>query len=185
MREIEIKARVESTAKIIARLEADGIQVSEPVQQRDEVFGLVGVSGDSDNSEPWLRIRTETKADLVRYIYTLKKSITNQLDSIEHETEVEDPDELRKIILHSGFTPYSDVTKTRRKAKMGDVEICIDVVDELGEFVEAEKLTTEDADYEQVVGELRGLLEGLGVTRDSEVTDGYDVMMERLQNKSA
>ncbi len=185
MREIEIKARVESTAKIIARLEADGVSVSEPVQQRDEVFGLLGVSGNSDNSEPWLRIRTETKAGKVKYIYTLKKSITNQLDSIEHETEVEDADELRQIILHSGFTPYSDVTKTRRKAKLGDVEICIDVVDELGEFVEAEKLTTEDADYELVVSELRELLQGLGISKDSEVTDGYDVMMKRFQDEPA
>ena len=185
MREIEIKARVESTASIVARLEADNIQVSEPVQQRDEVFGLSGVAGDSDNSDPWLRIRTETKAGVVKYIYTLKKSITNQLDSIEHETVVEDADELRQIILHSGFTPYSDVTKTRRKAKMGDVEICIDIVDDLGEFVEAEKLTTEDADYEQVAGELRELLKSLGVGEDSEVTDGYDVMMKRLQGEPA
>lgn len=185
MREIEIKARVESTAKIIARLEGDGVKVSEPVRQRDEVFGLLGVSGDSDNSEPWLRIRTETKAGTTRYIYTLKKSITNQLDSIEHETVIDDADELRQIILHSGFTPYSDVTKTRRKAKLGDVEICIDVVDELGEFVEAEKLTTEDVDYEQVAGELRQLLQSLGVSKDSEVTDGYDVMMKRLRGESA
>ncbi len=185
MREIEIKVRVESIAKIIAQLEARGTHVSEPVRQRDEVFGLPDVPGDGDNNEPWLRIREETKGDATRYIYTLKKSITNQLDSIEHETEVEDATELRQIILHSGFVPYSDVTKTRRKAKMGDVEICIDTVDRLGEFVEAEKLTTEDADYEQTVEELWKLLDELNIDRDSEVTDGYDVMMERLQSEAA
>lgn len=185
MREIEIKARVGSTAKFIARLEAEGIPVSEPAQQRDEVFGLIGVAGESDNSEPWLRIRTETKAGVTKYIYTLKKSVTNQLDSIEHETEVENADELRQIILHSGFTPYSDVTKTRRKAKINDVEICIDIVDGLGEFVEAEKLTSEDADYEQVAGELRELLKSLGISEGSEVTDGYDVMMKQLQSGTA
>ena len=65
------------------------------------------------------------------------------------------------------------------------MEICIDVVDELGEFVEAEKLTTEDADYELVVSELRELLQGLGISKDSEVTDGYDVMMKRFQDEPA
>lgn len=181
MREIEVKARIESAAKIIEQLAAANTKVSEPVHQRDEVFGLPGVDGASSNGEPWLRIRTETKNGSQKYLFTLKRSITNQLDSIEHETEINDADELRQIILHSGFTPYSDITKQRRKARIGDIEICIDSVDRLGEFVEAEKLTTEDADYEQVVRELWELLSRFAIERSSEVTDGYDVMMKQKE----
>jgi adenylate cyclase class 2 len=184
MREIEIKARVASIATVVEKLEQAGIVVSEPVRQRDEVFGIPGVAGDSANSEPWLRIRTETKNSNTKYVYTLKKSVTNQLDSIEHETVVEDADELRQIILHSGFVPFSEVTKTRRKAKIGDIEICIDTVEKLGDFVEAEKLTGEDADYEAVAMELWELLEQYGANRSDEVTDGYDTMMEHLNAHS-
>ena len=181
MREIEVKARVKSIEDVIAQLEAHGAKVNDVVHQRDEVFGLPGVAGDDSNSEPWLRIRTETKNNEKTYTFTLKKSITNQLDSIEHETAVVDADELRQIILHSGFVPYSDITKTRRKAKIGDVEICLDSVESLGEFVEAEKMTNEEADYEVVVSELWQTLREIGVDRSSEVTDGYDVMMKRLE----
>lgn len=60
---------------------------------------------------------------------------------------VEDGDELESIILHLGFEPYVKVRKTRRTAHFGDIELCIDEVDGLGTFVEAEKLT----------GRIRGL----------------------------
>lgn len=185
MREIEVKAEVANISDIIRKLENDRQSVSDPITQRDQVFGLPGEAGDSDNHAPWLRIRTETKNDSIKYLFTLKKSITNQLDSIEHETEVNDAVELEQIILYSGFEPYSDLTKTRRKAKIGDIEICIDQVDKLGDFVEAEKLTDDDADYEAVVAELWSLLEGYGVSRTSQVTDGYDVMMKKLEDGRA
>lgn len=186
MREIEVKAKVSSIADIIRRLENDRQFMSDPVTQRDQVFGVSGVDGGSGNHEPWLRIRTETKNEHTKYLFTLKKSVTNQLDSIEHETEVADAVELEQIILHSGFEPYSDLTKMRRKVKVGDIEICIDQVDMLGDFIEAEKLTDDDdADYEAIIAELWALLESYGVSRDDEVTDGYDVMMKRLEDHRA
>lgn len=184
MREIEVKARVANISDIIRKLEDNQQFVSDPITQRDQVFGLPGINGGSDNHAPWLRVRTETKNDSTKYLFTLKKSITNQLDSIEHETEVDDAVELEQIILHSGFEPYSDLTKTRRKVKIDDIEICVDRVERLGDFVEAEKLTDDDADYDAIIVELWSLLEGYGVLRKDEVTDGYDVMMKLLENES-
>ncbi len=177
MREIEVKARIASSEKIIKALQGSGVKVSEPVTQYDEVFGLAGASGEGDNTDPWLRIRTERKNDMETIIYTLKKSVSSQLDSIEHETTVEDADELRQIILHSGFEPYVTVNKTRRKAQIGDIEICIDQIENIGEFVEAEKLTDENADVDAVRDELWQLLETYSVTRSDELSDGYDTMV--------
>lgn len=179
MREIEIKARVESHASLLDELRAREALVSEPVTQHDRVYGVRGVDGDSDNTAPWLRIRREAKAGVTKHYFTLKKSVTNQLDSIEHETEVADDAELESIIAHLDFTLYSDLTKTRQKAKLADIEICLDYIDGLGYFVEAEKLTADDAEYRLVVDELWALLESLGISRDDEVTDGYDVLMNK------
>lgn len=180
MREIEIKARTSDKKAFIAALMERGVEVSEPVMQHDRVFGAPGVDGeDGNNTSPWLRLRTETKLGATKHIFTLKKSVTNQMDSIEHETEVEDEAELEKIIEHMGFVPFSDLTKTRQKAQFGDIELCIDTVEGLGDFVEAEKLTDEDADYEAVVAELWTVLEGCGVSRDEYVTEGYDVLMNK------
>lgn len=184
MREIEIKVRLHDKTDVLKRLSDHGVKLSEPMTQRDQVFGPEGVNGGDENTAPWLRIRSETKGSETRQIFTLKKSVTNQLDSIEHETEVTDEAELTQIIRKLGFVPYMDITKTRQKAKRGDVEICVDTVDGLGDFIEAEKLTDEDADYEAVVAELWQLFAELGLSRDDQVTDGYDVLLRKLQGLS-
>lgn len=182
MREIEIKARVENKEALLKILEGKGIVLSSPITQRDQVFGLPGVDGGDDtNGAPWLRIRTETNDGRTSQIFTLKKSVTNQMDSIEHETEVHDPVELAAIIGHLGFTPYSDLTKTRQKAKLGEIELCIDTVEGLGDFIEAEKLTKDDADYEKVAEELWQVLDDFGIAKTQHVTDGYDVLMRKYQ----
>lgn len=177
MREIEIKATVDSVQSIIDRLTEKNISVTSPVTQRDRVYGQVGVDGASENTAPWLRIRTETKNDQTKHIFTLKRSITNQMDSIEHETEVANEEELENIVTQLSFELYSDLTKTRQKAMMGDIEICLDTVENLGTFIEAEKLTADEVDYDAVIRELWTVFDALGVIRGQEVTDGYDVLM--------
>lgn len=179
MREIEIKAAITSVQSIVDVLQAQNIAVGEPVTQHDRVYGQVGVDGGGDNTAPWLRIRSETKQGMIKHVFTLKRSVTNQLDSIEHETEIADPVELEAIIDQLAFSPYSDLTKTRQKAHMGDIEICIDAVDGLGSFIEVEKLTDDNADYEAVAAELWQVLVRLGVQPEDEVTDGYDVLMNK------
>ncbi len=182
MREIEIKARVADKSALQTLLSEKEIDLSQPVTQRDQVFGLPGVDGGDDtNSVPWLRIRTETKNGKVSQIFTLKKSVTNQMDSIEHETEIHDPVELAAIIGHLGFTPYSDLTKIRQKAKVGQIELCIDSVEGLGDFIEAEKLTEESVEYDTVAAELWEILGSFGIEKSAHVTDGYDVLMRKQQ----
>lgn len=182
MREIEIKARVANRPALLTVLQEKGVELSEPVTQRDQVFGLPNVDGGDDtNGAPWLRIRTETKGEKVSQIFTFKKSVTNQMDSIEHETEIHDPIELAAIIGHLGFAPYSDLTKTRQKTRMGQIELCVDSVEGLGDFIEAEKLTEDDANYDTVAAELWEILGNFGVERSAHVTDGYDVLMRKHQ----
>lgn len=179
MREIEVKARIESTQSIVDALQAQNIAVTSPVTQHDIVYGPKGVDGEGDNTAPWLRVRIETKNDTTTSYFTMKKSITNQMDSIEHETIIDDPEELESIIKHLDFELFSDLTKTRQKAHVGEIEICIDYIEALGAFVEAEKLTADDVNYELVVEELWTILEQFGATRQDEVTDGYDVLMKK------
>jgi len=182
MREIEIKARTANKPALLKALQENEVELSRPVTQRDQVFGLPGVNGGDDtNGAPWLRIRTETRDGKTAQIFTLKKSITNQMDSIEHETEIYDPVELTAIIQHLGFEPYSDLTKTRQKAKLGEIEICVDSVGELGDFIEAEKLTHDDASYDDIAVELWRVLEKFGISRADYITDGYDVLMRKHQ----
>lgn len=183
MREIEIKARCQDIKAVLQRLNERTIPVGETVMQHDQVFGLPGEKGDDINQAPWLRIRTEQKNGVATSVFTLKKTITSQLDSLEHETIVEDATEMKRIIEELGFEPYVTVYKTRRKAHIGDIELCIDEVEGLGVFVEAEKMTDEDADIAVVTKELWNVFERFGISRDDEVTDGYDVLIRKKEER--
>ncbi len=179
MREIEIKARLANKQAVMEALAAAGAVVDNPVSQHDRVYGLPGVVGGAGSGQPWLRIRTEVSGESTISYFTLKKSVTGQLDSIEHETLVDDVKELEKIIELINFVPYSDLTKDRQKARIGNIEICIDRIDELGDFVEAEMLCGDDVELQPILDELWNLLTSLGVNRSDEVHDGYDVLMNK------
>jgi adenylate cyclase class 2 len=175
MREIEIKAKVSDKQALIERITQAGVKLSNPIKQHDVVYGRKDAVDNAPGSH-WLRIRTENDDKI---IFNLKQSHQGGLDSIEHETEVSDAEELASIILRLGFTLYSDLTKTRQKAKYNDIEICVDDVEGLGVFIEAEQLADEDANGELVAKNLWNELEKFGVDRSDEVFDGYDVLMNK------
>ena len=179
MREIEIKARIKDKAALLERLQANGVNLGQPLKQHDVVYGQPGAKG-GEKDVAWLRIRTENDT---KTILTLKKSVTSQLDSIEHETEVVDAQETEKIILALGFELYSDLTKIRQKAFSDNIEYCVDELPGIGVFIELEKITSVDADGAKVVDRLWQMLEDLGISKDDEVLVGYDVL-ERQQRLS-
>ena len=172
MREIEVKARVADSAKLIQKIEAKGIVLGPELEQHDVVYGKPGIKDNATDSV-WLRIRIQNKTES---IFTLKKSVRGHLDSIEHETLVEDPVELEKIIELMGFEKHSDLTKKRRKAKMGTIELCVDSIDGLGDYIEAEMSVEDDADHNQVENELWQALNDLGISKKDEELRGYDVI---------
>ncbi len=179
MREIEIKAKVTNLSKLLDTLASKHISLSKPVKQHDVVYSVPGVKDNAPGSV-WLRLRTENDT---KTILTLKKQHRGGLDSIEYETEVSDGAEMEKIISLLGFELYSDLIKVRRKAKIGDIEICVDDVRDLGLFIEAEKLSDEDTDGQAVQDELWRLLEELEIFRSNEVFEGYDVLHRKRNNK--
>lgn len=185
MREIEIKVRLQDKEGLLAVLAGKGVALGEPVHQRDQVFGLPGESGGDGNTAPWLRVRTETRGqgenETKRALFTFKRSVTGQLDSIERETEVGDPDVMIAIVKELGFVPFSDLSKTRRTGKLNDVEVCIDSVEGLGDFMELERLAGENADPAAITGDLWRIMAELDISRQDEVTDGYDILMKKLR----
>ncbi len=175
MREVEVKARVRDAKKLLKSLEERGIKLGPAVKQHDVVYGAKNAKG-GESDLVWLRIRTENDQ---KHIFTLKKSVVGHLDSIEHETEVSDPVALFEIFKAMGYELYSDITKLRRKAKDGNIELCYDELPSLGAFIEAEKMFDEDVDHEAVVGELWLLLTSLGIDKQDEIHEGYDVLERR------
>lgn len=173
MREIEIKARVGDRAGLLATMKQQGVHLSAPVKQHDVVYSPPGQQ-DYAKDTIWLRIRTENDA---KVIWTLKKDTGRRHDSIEHEVEVSNEAELATMLQLMGMGLYSDLTKTRMKGHVGDIEICVDEVDGLGCFIEVEKIVANDHDYQPVADELWEFLGKCGITKADHETGSYDVLL--------
>lgn len=178
MREIEIKAKLLDKPGVEQRLKKLNIALDEAKTHHDVVFCKPGQK-DYEVGSIWLRIRTENGNKVT---WTLKADTGRKLDSIEHELEVSDGVELEKMLRLMGYALYSDITKTRRKAQHGKIEICLDDVQGLGEFIEVEMLLDDhEANYEDVTEELWALLDDLGIAREDQEFHGYDVQLRKLQ----
>ena len=85
------------------------------------------------------------------------------------------------MLLVLGWKPEVEVKKTRKKAKMGEYELCLDRVENLGDYLEIEKLTEDNVDPVKVVAELYGILEPFGLSKKDEESRGYDTLMWKLK----
>ena len=85
-----------------------------------------------------------------------------------------------EVIHLLGYKQVPTVEKKRIKTMHGDIEIVLDVVENLGEFIEAEKIVhTEDNESRQKTQEeLFVFLGTLGISEGDRVIDGkYDIML--------
>lgn len=175
MREIEVKVRVNDIGEALEKLRVAGITLSGVKEQHDVVYCLPADKANENNPDiNWLRIRTENKSTVY---FTLKRSVSGSLDSIEHETTVASADELEAMLHYMGYVVFSDLVKIRRTGHIGDIELCLDEVSPLGAFIELEKLCDESVDAVQVEEELIRTLDSLDIAYGERMTKGYDELM--------
>jgi adenylate cyclase class 2 len=183
MYEVEVKARLVDRNSVFKKLEALGCKFSHELHQIDEIFTPKEGVFPPPKGVPVLRIRKENDI----YILTLKINQTSRQDCIEHEVKIADKGEMEKIIKLLGFKDDVTVEKRRIKTKYKDMEIVLDSVTELGEFIEAEKITNEADPFarKNIQEELLEFLYTIGVSKGDVVVDGkYDIMLyEKLNNK--
>jgi adenylate cyclase, class 2 len=178
MREIEVKYRVDDPEALLAALKSRGIEVSDPFRQDDQAYAPAGWRfGDSKLGVSFLRLRTVAG----RHYFALKMPAQNAHARLEYETEVADRDAMHNAALHMGYRPTVRITKTRRTARIGDCSLCIDDLEGIGSFIEAERLAPEDADAHAVQTELATLIESLGVPV-TRTTDTYDSLVHAARN---
>lgn len=176
--EIEVKAHLKNAETVKAKLTALGCEFSDPKTQDDMVWvENVGSLNTFLSNDAFLRIRVQ---DGKKIILTAKKpkekSGDGSLVKREHEVVVDSVDEARGILEMMGLKEAVRVIKTRRTAHYRDFEICIDDVDDLGSFIELEKIGSEE-EAEKIQEEMVRFLETLGVSANSRVMKGYDILM--------
>lgn len=173
MKEVEIKVKVADLPELQRKLETGGFVFGQPTVQEDVIYipeheHFVPVKPGVNV----LRIRKQGEKTL----FTLKQSDPhNHLSKLEYELEISSGNEMRNIIGLLGFKEVTRVKKTRTKSKKEELEVCLDVVEGLGSFVEVEKMT--DADPSVAQQEMVELLAKYGVDASDRVHLGYDILM--------
>ena len=176
--EIEVKAKVRDFEEIKDKLKKIGCILSEPIIQDDYIYNRKGVNiRKGYDGSPILRIREQSG----KVIFTLKKNRSNELDCIEKEIEVSDKEILKDIFDLMDYESTIEVHKKRIKGVYNDYEICLDEVDGLGSYIEVEKMSEEDG--EKVQAELFEFLQGLGVSKEDRVFNGYDTLIWLKNNQ--
>jgi len=183
MREIEIKLKVKNLEELENKLIKSGFKISKEIKQHDIIYTNANKHGNFDNIKEGnivLRIRKEGNISKM----TLKQEKTNEMDNLEYETDVSNPEETHQIFLALGWKPEVEVKKIRKKGKIGDYELCLDSVEQLGNFIELEKMTKDNDDPQKVRKELFDTLRPFGFSEADEETKGYDTQIYNLNKNN-
>ncbi|MFA6258019.1 MAG: class IV adenylate cyclase [Candidatus Paceibacterota bacterium] len=176
MYEVEVKAKLKNREAVIKKLRDFGCKFSEELHQIDHVYFPEGFVFPPPIGTPILRVRKQND----KYFFTLKISQSGRQDSLEREMEIKDGEMMIEIIKLLKYQKAPIVDKKRIKTKYKDMVIELDEVKELGEFIEVEKIVTNEnpEDRKQIQDELCNFLETLGITKeDFLVNHKYDIML--------
>lgn len=183
MYEVEVKARLKNRESIVKKLKDFGCVLSSELHQTDYVFFPKGFSFPPPIGTHILRVRKSNN----KYFFTLKISQSNRQDSIEREMEINDGEMVIEILKLLGWQSAPTVDKQRIKTSLRGIEIVLDSVKDLGEFIEAEKIVKHEnhEDRKKIQEELFDFLETLGISKEDRIFDGkYDIMLfEKSKNK--
>jgi adenylate cyclase class 2 len=176
MREIEVKARLKDKKLFLQKASQKGIVFGPPVVQEDATYETKTPYDDPS----WNIFRLRKQGD--KTILTMKyKASTRSRDNHERETAVGDAEQAADMLERLGYSLGVRVRKQRQTAMYQGLELCLDEVDELGLFVEVEKLADEQSDVDTIQSQLWELLLGLGVDPKDRVHKGYDTLMHQLK----
>ncbi len=177
--EIEVKVRLKDLESIKKRLLEKGAVFGEPVVQEDMYFKEPGfdpnrIQGPGDII---VRVRREDG----KSILTLK-ALTEILGAWkEHETEIANPEEMENILKTAGFVNAFNINKSRAVGELGEFELCVDDVKELGKYMEVSVISEEK---EKTRNRIIAFLKELGFEEKDIEKRGYgEIIGEKLGHK--
>lgn len=179
--EIEIKVAVDDLTSVQQQLVSQWIIFWVLKTQHDRVY--IAQERNFPMLQVWdnaLRIRTMIQNDITSHIFTLKHQTWNDLAKIEKETIIKNPQHMHEAILLMGYKEASYTEKTRTTAIYKNMEICLDSVVWLWDFIEVE-IQSHDQAYEQLQQEMIDFLTSLWIDTSKRVTKWYDVLLREKQ----
>lgn len=143
MLEIEIKVRLPDISKVRDRILACGGIHTETLTEHDSYYNAP--HRDFGVTDEALRLRETDTKTTVTYKGP-KNTILGSKVREELNLEISDPKIFDQIITSLGFIPVAVVRKRREYYQYQEFTISLDQVEDLGDFVEIELITDNDAE---------------------------------------
>lgn len=160
--EIEIQVRVEKIKPLLDFLKKNGRFVGES-HQVDEYFNAPHKDFVKPRPiEEWLRLRVSNRGNSANYKKWHYDKNGKGLYADEFETVIEDIDKMRNIFISLDFKPLVTVDKERKIWIYKDYEISIDIVKDLGDYVEIEYIGKKKVDPKQTNKQMIEFLKDTG-----------------------
>ncbi|AKB84212.1 class IV adenylate cyclase [Methanococcoides methylutens] len=172
MIEIEIKVRADHAPVLDRILEMGALKVR--TEDHLDVY-YNAPHRDFAKTDEALRLRSVNGGTRMTYKGRKLDSVSKTRE--EFETPV-DGTAAKGILVSLGFFESGIVKKTRDIYSYGDLTICFDSVDGLGEFVEVETVADSDVDLHRE--RLFDFLESIGIKKEDSIRTSYlEMLMEK------
>lgn len=179
--EIEMKFPVADFAAVLQLLQRRAVRVESPRQDADHYFNAP--DRDFARTDEALRLRRIGAANLVTYKGPKRDALTKTRTEIEVALAEGDKaaEDFARLLLHLGYRPVLVVRKERHVYHVVSqgfpVEICLDVVEDLGAFVELE-IMAPASQWEEARGVLLALAAELNL-KGSERRSYLELLLEK------
>ncbi|MCX6722164.1 MAG: class IV adenylate cyclase [Candidatus Staskawiczbacteria bacterium] len=182
--EVEIKIKVNNLSEIRKKVAKLG-KLIKSINQIDDYYVPSHRDFFAEKPQPfeWLRIRTNPDKVVFEYDKSINMKANGEQEyAEEYETEISEPEEFRKILGFLDFKKVVTVDKQREYWMCGDIEVALDRVKDLGDFIEAEAKGNFKSNAEAKIACIK-FLESVGIkdVKKEWINKGYPVLM--LENK--
>ena len=194
--EVELKAyaaKLEPLQNIMAALGADFIgkqyEIDTYFSHPDRDFGKTDEALRLRDIED-LEIAEEEKDDKIdkhkhyELSYKGPKIDPTSKTRKEYTVKIDSKNDAEQILYQLGFKNVIEVRKTRYIYNYKNYTICLDDVDDLGHFVEFEKILDDDVEFEKTISDMRLLLERELNLHKFERRSYMELIMEQHNSKT-
>ena len=172
-KEIEIKYILENPEDLVQKLNECAIFKGDYLQS-DTYYNPPHIDflKNPENISKWLRVRCQNGNSSINFKSFYPEESFPKTHCKEYETQVASSEALQLILEALDFKPLIIVKKLRRSWDFNDIEISIDTVESLGNFVELEYKGTRE-DVNGILDYLKQTLSDLTDCAKEPVIHGY------------
>lgn len=182
MIEVEIRAKIKNSSEVGERLGQKGATLLSKEKQVDRVFGHQMFLDDNKmivEGGLSARIRQTEKGVWLEF-----KEISRQKGAgVEIKADLDDLNEGLNFFEKLGFEESFTIAKERQKYSLNGFEICLDKVEQLGDFIEIERSVLSPGEVDDAKKKCLGLLEE--IAPEGELTNRkYGDLIQEILNKN-